>query len=527
MTKRLSVVAYAVNGAGLGHLTRIIAILRWVRRLGHLAGVHPDIYILTSSEACGLALTEGFAAFKIPSKTAIREAQILKEDYIRLARQWVWHSLGLLRPDIFLVDTFPGGSFGELIYALDGPGAKVFVNRAMKAEFQESIQPLLFNYDRILVPQELDSPKLEFPTPIASKTSYLGPIMLRDRVELRDKAQARKRLGVPDNKLGVWITAGGGGDPTAEIGLKTLVTQLEKNEQLHLIVGAGPLYRGEPLRSSKITWLTDFNVSEDYLAADFAFSAAGYNSFHELLHAGIPTAFFAQEKIADEQARRIETAIKANCALKLLTNNQGVPVNNSLEETLAIFLDPIQRQALSNAAKNLISHNWAQEAAFETLATKVPKALLAKAQEIATPELFYKINQYKLDTELAYDILPTFGSSDFLDADERQELFYQLFEESKIPADLTARFYLLLSQKLAKPSNDFEAEELVTASVEIINEIGKFNDERGAMSFLKLLPSERQSEPKKIAKEICEFLSKLHQTGDSLWRGIALYNQTA
>jgi predicted glycosyltransferase len=525
MTKRLSVVAYAVNGAGLGHLTRVIAILRWVRRLGRLAGFHPDIYILTSSEASGLALTEGFAAFKIPSKTAIRQAQILKEDYIRLARQWVWHSLGLIRPDIFLVDTFPGGSFGELIYALDGPGSKVFINRAMKAEFQESIQPLLVNYDRILVPQEIDSPKIEFPPQIASKVSYLGPIMLRDRVELRSKTEARKRLGVPDNKLGVWITAGGGGDPTAEIGLKSLVSQLEKIDELHLIVGAGPLYRGEPLRSPKITWLTDFNVSEDYLAADFAFSAAGYNSFHELLHAGIPTAFFAQEKIADEQARRLETAIKANCALKLEVDAQSIPINKSLQETLSKLLDSNQRQTLSDAAKQFISQNWAQEAAFETLLTKIPKAPLVQAQEIATPELFHKISQYNLDLELAYEVLPTLGSAEFLDGDERQDLFYQLFEESEVSAELTAKFYLLLSQKLAKPTNDFEAEALVEASLAIINQIGKFNDERGAMSFLKLLPSERQTEPKKIAKELGEFLSKLHQTGDSLWRGIALYNQ--
>src|SRR5262249_48703526 len=147
--RRIKAVAYAVNGSGLGHLTRVLAILRWCRRLARVAGYQFDAYVLTSSEGCALAFEEGFAAFKIPSKTSIAESGVARADYLRLARQWVWHSLGLVDPDLLLVDTFPGGSFGELIHALDGPRAKVFVYRAMREEFarSESVQALLPFYD--------------------------------------------------------------------------------------------------------------------------------------------------------------------------------------------------------------------------------------------------------------------------------------------------------------------------------------------------------------------------------------------
>ena len=113
--RRLTTVAYAVNGSGLGHLTRVVAILRWMRRLARLSGVQLEAYILTSSEAPGLALEESFVTFKIPSKTAVRKAGLPKDDYLRLARQWVWHSLGLVKPDLLLVDTFPGQSIGTPI----------------------------------------------------------------------------------------------------------------------------------------------------------------------------------------------------------------------------------------------------------------------------------------------------------------------------------------------------------------------------------------------------------------------------
>lgn len=524
MSKRLNVVAYAVNGAGLGHLTRVLAILRWVRRLSRLSGVYADIYVLTSSEATGLALNEGFATFKIPSKTVIRDAQIPKEDYLRLARQWVWHSLGLLKPDILLVDTFAGGSFGELLYALDGPGAKVFVNRAMKAEFQENIQPLLYHYDRILIPKEKHSDELIFPQQLMHKVRNLGPIMLREKEELRPRKEARQRLGIPEDKLAVWLTAGGGGDPTAALGLNQLVTKLGKLENLHLVIGAGPLYRGEPIRGTNITWLTDFNVSEDYLAIDFAFSAAGYNSFYELLYSGIPTAFFAQEKIADEQAKRLESALETNAALKLETTPQGI-VDNSFNKILEILLNSKSRKHLSESAQNFVSKNFAQEAALETLATKLPKTTLTQAKEIGSAELFHNIKKYNLDLELAYEILSILGSQEFLDGGERQDLFYQLFESSKLPADTTAKLYLLLAQKFAKPTNDLEAEETVETLVKIINQLEKFTDEKGATSFLRLLPNERQTSLEKVSQELIDFLDKLHKNGDSLWRGIALYNQ--
>ncbi|HYO91006.1 MAG TPA: hypothetical protein VEQ40_05190, partial [Pyrinomonadaceae bacterium] len=80
--RRITTVAYAVNGSGLGHLTRVLAILRWMKRLAQLSGVRLDAYVLTSSEAPGLALEEGFVSFKIPSKTAVREAGLPKEDYL-------------------------------------------------------------------------------------------------------------------------------------------------------------------------------------------------------------------------------------------------------------------------------------------------------------------------------------------------------------------------------------------------------------------------------------------------------------
>jgi len=196
MARTLRIVNYAVNGSGVGHLQRLVAISRWLRRYAAHAGVRAEIYFLTSSEADGLLFHERFASFKLPSKTAVAEAGLDKLAYLALAKQWVWHSLGLLRPDLLVVDTFPRGSFGELLSALDLVGKKAFVYRPMKAAFAEraDFQAMLPLYDAILVPDH-DDGGTRVPEAARARLHHTGPVMVRERVELLSRTAARASQG--------------------------------------------------------------------------------------------------------------------------------------------------------------------------------------------------------------------------------------------------------------------------------------------------------------------------------------------
>src|SRR3990172_1813061 len=182
MTRSIRIVCYAVNGGGLGHLTRLAAAARWVRRYAAHAGVKAEIFFLTSSEADGLL----FASFKLPSKTVVGDAGIDKLAYLALAKQWVWHSLGLLRPDLLVVDTFPRGSFGELLSALDLCRRRAFVYRPLKDGFaaRADFQAMLPLYDAILVPDTEDAAPVRVPDEVRGRVTWVGPVMARERVEL-------------------------------------------------------------------------------------------------------------------------------------------------------------------------------------------------------------------------------------------------------------------------------------------------------------------------------------------------------
>jgi UDP-N-acetylglucosamine--N-acetylmuramyl-(pentapeptide) pyrophosphoryl-undecaprenol N-acetylglucosamine transferase len=316
--KTLKVVNYAVNGAGVGHLTRMVAISRWMRRYATALGVRLEIVFLTTSEADGLLFHERFASFKLPSKTLVADAGLDKTTYLALAKQWVWHSLALLRPDLLVVDSFPRGSFGELLSALDLCKQRAFVFRPMKESFacRADFQAMLPLYDRILVPEREEEGQVTVPDAVRPRVRHVGPVLVRERLELLSREEARSRLGVPEDRLAVYISAGGGGDPVAESQLEATVGALRDDPTLHLVVGAGPLYRGRQLTGERITWLAGAagGAAELMAGIDLAVCAAGYNTFGELMQAGVPAIFLPQEKVADEQSIRAARAVAHGAA---------------------------------------------------------------------------------------------------------------------------------------------------------------------------------------------------------------------
>jgi UDP-N-acetylglucosamine--N-acetylmuramyl-(pentapeptide) pyrophosphoryl-undecaprenol N-acetylglucosamine transferase len=360
----LRVVCYAVNGTGVGHVTRLLAIARWMRRYTAAMDQKLEVWFLTSSEADGLVFAEGFAAFKIPSKTIVAEAGIDRRAYVALAKQWVWHTLGLLRPDLLIVDTFPRGSFGELLSALDLCRAAAFIYRPVRREVaeREDFQAMLSLYDLLLVPET--GAEVVVPGGAKGQVVDVGPILGRERWELLPREVARERLGIREAEKCVYVSAGGGGDRDAERQIHGAVDALSADPSMSVVVGAGPLYRGAPFPG--VTILPG-RVAEWSLAFDAAVSAAGYNTFGELMFAGVPTAFLPQHKLADDQAARAERAALAGAGVMLTTGCEGAEIRSAIQDLL-------QRPGARDAARALVPDNGARVAAAEILRLVCPAA---------------------------------------------------------------------------------------------------------------------------------------------------------
>jgi UDP-N-acetylglucosamine--N-acetylmuramyl-(pentapeptide) pyrophosphoryl-undecaprenol N-acetylglucosamine transferase len=350
----LTVVSYAINGRGMGHLTRQLAILRWIRRIAAVLDVGVEPWVITSSEADTLARREGVPSLKMPSKAMFRDADMDPARYLAVARSWVLNAIAGLRPDLLLVDTFAGGSFGELVASLELAKTRVLVRRRVRPEFAaaDPYASLMRLYDAILEPA----------------TDALPPILLREREELLTRGAAREALGLGDEQA-VYVSLGGGGDVDAAAQLPRLIASLRRPGR-RLVVGAGPLYSGPEIRRDDVIWLDRYVPMELFPGLDAAVSAAGFNAFHELMYVGVPTVFVPQPRIADDQLERAQRAEAAGAG-RVAPNLDAVP-------------DLLESPGDPRAARALVPVNGARQAAVLALQTVLPDHGVAAAAATLT-----------------------------------------------------------------------------------------------------------------------------------------------
>jgi UDP-N-acetylglucosamine--N-acetylmuramyl-(pentapeptide) pyrophosphoryl-undecaprenol N-acetylglucosamine transferase len=322
---RVRVALYAVNGLGLGHLTRMMGLGRALRRLAPGA----EILLLTSSEASHLAYREGFAVLKVPSRNAARAGGWRHDTFLRVAQSAVTGALASFAPHILAVDTFPTGSLGELSPVLRWNCRKVFVLRAQRPEkaADPATQEALRLFDLVLVPHwpGEDARPEEVLSPPSVPTVWTGPMTLRDESEVLPRAQARAALGLPPEGTCGLISLGGGGDPDIVAARSLLREALASpilapdGSPVRWFECAGPLEPPAAPASEAgcaavnqaggeggpVTVLRGIHPQMVFARAfDGALTAAGYNTTHEGQAVALPCVLWPFPRDVDDQESR-------------------------------------------------------------------------------------------------------------------------------------------------------------------------------------------------------------------------------
>ena len=365
LMRRPRILFYAVNGLGLGHVTRLIAIAREVRR----SVPEAEILFLTSSEAESVIYREGFAAFKVPSKTLRAQAHIRPTTYARLLQTITLNLMAAFNPHILVVDTFPAGVIQELLPVLRWETRKVFVYRVQRPEIATSalMQNTLQLYDLALIPHHADEE--DTPLPPGLECVWTGPILIRDRSEALSCGSARIALGLPeasaDNSLPkiIYITFGGGGDTEMNRAMTQSIEALIELPSVHLAVACAPLYRGKLPRHPRITLVEYYPMAEMLAAYDAAVSAVGYNTTMELLHQGVPAVFIPFTRQVDDQEARAQRIAVAGAGLCLPDLEP-----DALRSAVLHLLDPTIAAAIRQAALELVPDSGAVRASQAILA---------------------------------------------------------------------------------------------------------------------------------------------------------------
>jgi UDP:flavonoid glycosyltransferase YjiC (YdhE family) len=284
------------NGIGVGHATRLLAIARRME-----TKVEPVFASL--GQASSIIEAFGYAAEYIPSYTDIGAAI---GDWDAWFRPQLREMIDRHDADVVVFDgNHPTTGLVEAALA-DGRRRLVWVRRGMCAP---KPSPYLGNarfFDCIIEPGELAGDRDTGPTSLLRhEVQAVPPIRLLDADELLSREAARVEMGLDPARPAVLLQLGAGGNRDVVELTDRLLGDLRRFDGLQIVIAEWsngaislPLWSGTRR-------LRGFPISRLFNGFDFSISAAGYNTYHEVIAFGLPTIFVANRHPSmDDQGAR-------------------------------------------------------------------------------------------------------------------------------------------------------------------------------------------------------------------------------
>jgi UDP:flavonoid glycosyltransferase YjiC (YdhE family) len=343
------------NGAGMGHLTRLLAMAR-------RAGPRVRPLFLSLSQAVPVVERDGFPYEYFPSRTAL---QIPPGEWNRLFAARFRQALAEHRPGAVVFDgTWPYQGIVDV--RPEFPGTRfVWSRRAMwKADTPPDQLAKSSSFDLVLEPGELAAGLDRGPTTTARDARKLRPVTYLGAADLLPRAQAAAELGLDPDRETVLVTLGAGtiNDLRSDLGIVTAALAGTGAQ----VVLTQPMIAGVATAlDADVHRVSVYPLSRYSRAFDAAVAAAGYNSFHELVAFAVPTLFLPNlHTRTDDQLARARWAAEAGvglCATQVTAQE--------VEPALHRLLDPVERAAMAARCRAVYPGNGARDgmAAIEEL----------------------------------------------------------------------------------------------------------------------------------------------------------------
>lgn len=296
------------NGAGMGHLTRLLAYAR--RTDGEVVP-----HFLSMSLAVAAVARYGFSYEYLPSAGALG---MPPRPWHELFAERVSETISRLRPRAVVFDgTWPYNGIASVRKA--HPDVDwIWSRRAMWRAGMNADQLAKSQWFAAVVEPGDFAAAYDRGVTVGAPARRVGPVTLLDVEEVQERADARRTLGLDPAAPVALVSIGAGDifDPRTDLGaavaalrglgVQTCLTDTEIN------------VRGSP--PADVHLLREFPLSRRFRAFDLAISATGYNSFHELLRFGVPSLFVPNLHTSlDDQAARAVYAADRGLAHRLET----------------------------------------------------------------------------------------------------------------------------------------------------------------------------------------------------------------
>lgn len=348
---RRRVLFFTSNGIGMGHLTRALAI---ARRLP------PDIepIIATLSQALHVPADFGLHVEHLPFHAYIGAENKAWNHFLG---QELSLLLAYYDPAVLIFDG--NTPYAGLIEALARrPQCWAVWSRRGMWRPGSGAEALAreHRFDAVIEPGELARAFDNGPTTsLIGRTRHVAPIRLLDDSELLERDEARDALDIPRDGRAVLVQLGAGNNYDFDLIHRRVIGHLGREPGTHCVVLASPIALKTPEPPPEARLLRLFPAARYLNAFDAVVSAAGYNSFHEVMLAGIPALFVPNENPStDNQAARAAWAAHAGMALTCRTSGH-FQLDQAIDQLMSTTAQAWLRQRLSSLSRE----NGAKEAA--------------------------------------------------------------------------------------------------------------------------------------------------------------------
>lgn len=348
----MRVLLMSSNGVGMGHLTRLLAIAR------RLPPPLEPVF-LTMSQALRVIREQGFLAEYLPFHAYLgcdikRWNHFLHHELNEL--------LGFYEPRALVFDGHV--PYGGLIDAIgDNPELwSAWCRRGMWGPHHRSQDAIEreSRFDAVIEPRDVagaydDGITAEH----RSRTRTVEPIRLLDPCELLGRDEARRQLRLRQDGLAILLQLGSGNNYDYHAVHRLAIDRLRRHEGAQVAAAQWLIAERELELPDHVLRLSHYPLSRYLKAFDFVISAVGYNSFHEVISAGLPAIFVPNEHPQqDNQLGRARYAQRHGLGFCVRTREVY-----RLAACVDALLDPAERERIRKACAAVRFENGAIEAA--------------------------------------------------------------------------------------------------------------------------------------------------------------------
>lgn len=336
------------NGAGMGHLTRLLSVA--TRLPEHAEPVFASL-------STGVHIV---GDYDIPYEYIGSSGAMGMEPKVwnRYSEQRFNLLLADLEPDVLVFDgtwPYPGLRRAMSRHSM----RKVWMRRAMwKPETTPKSLGWSAEFDLILEPGEFAHAYDVGPTIHRSEAVPIAPITLLSGDGLLSRSEARRQLGYDDEEKIVLVTLGAGNINDIGALQETLLEWFSaKAPTWRLALTKPPIAQADGLHG--VDTLQVYPLAQFTRAFDFAVSATGYNAFHEWMMGELPTIWVPNTATkTDDQLARARWAADEEMGFCVMEEQA-----EELEIALQAMTDRETRAAMRGRLSELNRTNGAVEAA--------------------------------------------------------------------------------------------------------------------------------------------------------------------